>query len=162
MLAANKIGCCSFSLDITRSAVSMHPQTSLKYLNLIELFIPYNFSSCPALVHKPAVPLKTIHNHKQSNIRVSFSNFVLIWRTVCWVKEGISGTGYDSVLKGDWLHWRKRSGSSSRRSINSILPHGLVKLGCAELVLAKKKTKKNKEKQQRYNTVALATLTGWK
>lgn len=60
--------------------------------------------------------------------------------------RGISRTGYDSVLKGDWLHWRKRSGSSSRRSINSILPHGLVKLGCAELVLAKKR--KNKEKKQ--------------
>lgn len=64
--------------------------------------------------------------------------------------RGISRTGYDSVLKGDWLHWRKRSGSSSRRSINSILSHGLVKLGCAELVLAKKQ--KNKEKKQHSGT----------
>lgn len=55
------------------------------------------------------------------------------------------------------MHWRKRGGSSSRRSINSIPPHSLVKLGCAELVLAKeKKEKKRKER----NTVALATLTG--
>lgn len=29
-------------------------------------------------MHKPAVPLKTIHNHKQNNIRVSFSIYVLI------------------------------------------------------------------------------------
>lgn len=68
MLAAHKIGHCSFSLNITISAISMHPQTSLKHLNLIELFIPQNLSSCPALVHKLAVPLKTIHNHKPNNI----------------------------------------------------------------------------------------------
>lgn len=59
-----KVGHCSFSLDIALFTVSMHPQTSLKYLNLIELFIPYDLWSCPALVHKPAVPLKTIHNHR--------------------------------------------------------------------------------------------------
>lgn len=77
MLAAKKLGHCSFSLNITLSAVSVQPQTSLKYLNLTELYIPYNLSSCPTLVHKPAVPLKTIHNHKQNNIRVSFSICVL-------------------------------------------------------------------------------------
>lgn len=49
---------CSFSLNITLSAVSMHPQTSLKYLNLIYLFIPYSSSFLPSTSAQTCCPFE--------------------------------------------------------------------------------------------------------
>lgn len=57
----------------------------------------------------------------------------------------------------------KRGGSSSRRSLNGVLPHSLLKLGSAESVLAEiittttKKEKKKKDKKKE-NTVTFGNF----
>lgn len=62
------------------------------------MFVPWN-ENCPALVQKPAVPLKRIHDHNKMTYRL-VSAFLSSKQTICDVNDRISRAGYGSILKG--------------------------------------------------------------
>lgn len=151
----NRLGCCKYKGSLhfllDHNICCRHASSKqLHDVKLMEWFIPRNFSSCPALVQKPAVPLKTIHNQEENNIQVSRSSFcpnLTVIMTLCRVHEGIGRQVMTRFSKGIDC----TGGSVVEAQAEGALTASCC-IACSSwavlVVLAKKKTKREEEKKK--------------